>query len=245
MKKIKIAALIPARFASTRLHAKLIQDLCGFSVIQTTFLSAQEIGIFDRIIIATDHKTIQTQIVELGGEVFLSSQNHESGSDRIAEAAVDLDCDLIINIQGDEPFLDKETLLRLIEAFKSNDVQVASLMFEISEEEAKNPNAVKVVFDHNYNALYFSRSLIPYDRDKKQNVKYWKHMGIYGYKKDFLLQFTKWEKSQLEKSEMLEQLRILENGSKIRMVQTSHQAISIDTIQDLEQARNFLKNKRS
>lgn len=240
MKTFKTAALIPARYASTRLPAKLIQDLGGRSVIQRTYLSAQKTGLFDQIVIATDHLTIQHQIEELGGQVFFSVQTHESGSDRIAEAAKDLACDIIINIQGDEPFLDKQTLENLLLAFQDSRVQMASLMFEISEEAAKNPNAVKVVTDQNSDALYFSRSPIPYNREKVEGVKYWKHVGIYAYKKELLLQFTQWNNSSLEGIEMLEQLRFLERGIKIRMVKTTHQAIAIDTAEDLNRARAFL-----
>lgn len=242
MKTFKTAALIPARYASTRLPAKLIEDLGGMTVIQRTYLSAKETGLFDQIVIATDHQTIKNQIKELGGNVFFSVTPHESGSDRIAEAAKELDCDIIINIQGDEPFLDKSTLESLIKSFQDDSVQMASLMFEISEEEARNPNAVKVVTDQNSNALYFSRSPIPFNRDKVEGIKYWKHVGIYAYKKDLLLQFTQWSNSQLEKIEMLEQLRVLERGVKIRMVATTHQAIAIDTAEDLERAREFLED---
>jgi len=244
MKTFKTAALIPARYASTRLPAKLIQDLGGLSVIQRTFLSAKETGLFDQIVIATDHQTIQNQIQELGGNVFFSVTPHESGSDRIAEAAKDLDCDIIINIQGDEPFLDKHTLETLLNSFQDECVQMASLMFEIREEEARNPNAVKVVTDQNSDAMYFSRSPIPYNREKIEGVKYWKHVGIYAYRKDLLLQFTQWSNSQLERIEMLEQLRVLERGVKIRMVPTTHQAIAIDTAEDLERAREFLRRVR-
>ncbi|MCH7401811.1 3-deoxy-manno-octulosonate cytidylyltransferase [Belliella kenyensis] len=237
MKKLKTTALIPARYASTRLPAKLVQDLAGKSVIQQTFLSAKNTGLFDQIIVATDHEEIAEQIKAVGGEVFRSQHSHESGSDRIAEAAQSIETDLIINIQGDEPLLDKDTLSRLIEAFRDDSVQMASVMFKIPAWEAENPNAVKVVVDENLNALYFSRHAIPFNREKEVELSYWKHVGIYAYRKELLMQFTKWPKSALEQAEMLEQLRVLEHGVKIRMVATTHQAIAIDTAEDLINAR--------
>jgi 3-deoxy-manno-octulosonate cytidylyltransferase (CMP-KDO synthetase) len=241
MVKLKTAALIPARYASTRLPAKLIQDLGGKSVIQQTYLSAIDTGLFDRVVVATDHNLIADQIKAMGGEVFLSQELHESGSDRIAEAAKDIDTAIVINIQGDEPFLDRDTLERLIRAFDDPNVKVASVMYQISKDAAHNPNAVKVVLDENDDALYFSRSVIPYDRDGKHDQLYWKHIGIYAYRKEILMEFTTWPKSKLEQIEMLEQLRILEKGIKIRMVSTEHQAIAIDTAEDLEIARKLWK----
>ncbi len=236
-----ITALIPARYASTRFPAKLIQDLGGFSVIQRTYQSTLATGLFDQVIVVTDHQDIADQILAIDGQVIFSQKEHESGSDRIAEAAESLDTDIVVNVQGDEPFQDKSTLSDLIEVFKASKVEVASMMFEIDEKEAQNPNAVKVVIDHSSNALYFSRSPIPYNRGQKSGLKYWKHIGIYGYRKSMLMKFTSWKKSFLEETEMLEQLRLLESGIQIRMVQTSHQAIAIDTADDLEKARHFLK----
>lgn len=245
MTKSKTAALIPARYASTRLPAKLVQDLDGMSVIQRTYLNTKETGLFDHIIVATDHEIIQTQIEKIGGKVFKSTKPHESGFDRIAEAAECLNADIIVNIQGDEPFVDHISLNKLIRSFDDSSVQIASLMFNITESEAQNPNAVKVVIDQNSNALYFSRSPIPYNREKTSNVQYWKHIGIYAYRKDLLMEFTLWDKSNLEKSEMLEQLRILEHGVKIRMIPTTHQAIAIDTFDDLDKARKFMDEMKS
>ncbi|MDG1275674.1 MAG: 3-deoxy-manno-octulosonate cytidylyltransferase [Algoriphagus sp.] len=234
MKKI---ALIPARYASTRLPAKLVQDLGGKSVIQRTYLSTLATGVFDEVWVVTDHETIQTQIQDLGGNVFFSQKAHESGSDRIAEALSKIEGELVVNVQGDEPNQDTKALTDLVHAFQDESVSVATLMTRISAEEAQNPNFVKVVTDQAGNALYFSRAMIPYNRDGLPDVYYWKHIGVYAYRREALLAFTQLEKSSLERIEMLEQLRLLDNGYKIRMVETDHLPIAIDTAEDLANAR--------
>jgi 3-deoxy-manno-octulosonate cytidylyltransferase (CMP-KDO synthetase) len=237
---VKIAALIPARYASTRLPAKLVQDLGGLSVIQRTYLSTVETGVFDSVWVVTDHPLIEEQISAVGGKVFVSKKEHESGSDRIAEALAQVDADIIVNVQGDEPFQDAKTLQDLVAVFQHPGVQVASLMCSLDSSEVANPNAVKVVLDQNQNALYFSRSPIPFAREVASGVVYWKHIGVYAYRRELLLAFTTWPKGVLEQVEMLEQLRMLERGITIRMVETNHQAIAIDTQEDLERARKFL-----
>jgi 3-deoxy-manno-octulosonate cytidylyltransferase (CMP-KDO synthetase) len=238
---LKTAALIPARFASSRLPQKLVQDLEGKSVIQRTYLSTVATGVFDEVWVVCDHKLIEEQVLAAGGKVFRSQKEHESGSDRIAEALAQVDADLIVNVQGDEPFQDTKSLQDLVAVFTDSSVQMASLYFNISPSEAANPNAVKVVLDQNSDSLYFSRSPIPFDREGSGEFSYKKHVGIYAYRRELLLEFTTWPKGELEQVEMLEQLRILEHGVKIRMVETSHQAIAIDTAEDLERARNFLR----
>jgi len=240
---VKTAALIPARYASTRLPAKLVQDLGGLSVIQRTYLSTLETGVFDDVWVVTDHPHIESQIAAVGGKVFVSKKEHESGSDRIAEALEAVDADLIVNVQGDEPFQDAQTLRDLVAAFDQPAVQVASLRCSLDPIEVSNPNVVKVVLDQNQNALYFSRAPIPFAREVDGRVGYWKHIGVYAYRRELLLQFTSWPKGTLEQVEMLEQLRLLERGIAIHMVETRHQAIAIDTQEDLERARNYLINK--
>jgi len=235
---LKIIALIPARYASTRLPAKLVQDLGGKSVIQRTYLSTVATGVFDEVWVVTDHEAISAQILELGGKVFRSKMPHESGSDRIAEALSELDGDIIVNVQGDEPNQDEKALAELVGSFQDATVQVATLMTKISALEAENPNFVKVVTDQSNNALYFSRARIPFDRDGLTDVDYWKHIGVYAYRREALLAFTKMEKSSLERIEMLEQLRLLSNGYKIRMIPTEHSSIAIDTAEDLSRARD-------
>jgi 3-deoxy-manno-octulosonate cytidylyltransferase (CMP-KDO synthetase) len=237
---LKKIALIPARYASTRLPAKLVQELGGKSVIQRTYLSTVETGVFDEVWVVTDHAEIEEQIKAVGGKVFFSTKAHESGSDRIAEALETVTGDLIVNVQGDEPFQDSKSLRDLVQAFENPAVQVASLMCAISEDEAQNPNFVKLVLDSSSNAIYFSRSPIPYNRERVLGLRYWKHVGIYGYRREVLESFTQWPKSFLEETEMLEQLRLVERGIKIRMVETTHQAIAIDTAEDLERARKLI-----
>jgi len=234
MKKI---ALIPARYASTRLPAKLIQDLGGKTVIQRTYLSTLATGVFDEVWVVTDHEVIQKQILELGGNVFFSQIQHESGSDRIAEALSVIEGELIVNVQGDEPFQDQRTLSDLVRVFDDESVNIATLMTRITAAEAENPNVVKVLTDNTSDAIYFSRSPIPYNREKKEDVAYWKHIGVYAYRRADLLEFTALPKGTLESIEMLEQLRLLENGLKIRMVETDHLPIAIDTLDDLTKAR--------
>ena len=237
---MKIAALIPARYASTRLPAKLVQDLGGLSVIQRTYQSTVATGVFDDVWVVTDHSLIESQIHAIGGKVVMSKKEHESGSDRIAEALEGIDANLIVNIQGDEPFQDAKTLRDLVAAFANPEVKVASLMCTLAAEQVQNPNFVKVVVDEQYRAIYFSRSPIPYNREGK-SMTYWKHIGVYAYRRDLLLAFTQWPKGNLEQVELLEQLRLVEKGVSIQMVETIHQAIAIDTQEDLDRARLELR----
>ena len=233
---MKIAALIPARYASTRLPAKLVQDLGGLSVIQRTYQSTVATGVFDDVWVVTDHSLIESQIHAIGGKVVMSKKEHESGSDRIAEALEGIDANLIVNIQGDEPFQDAKTLRDLVAAFANPEVKVASLMCTLAAEQVQNPNFVKVVVDEQHRAIYFSRSPIPYNREGK-SMTYWKHIGVYAYRRDLLLAFTQWPKGNLEQVELLEQLRLVEKGVSIQMVETIHKAIAIDTQEDLDRAR--------
>ena len=239
---MKIAALIPARYASTRLPAKLVQDLGGLSVIQRTYQSTVASEVFDEVWVVTDHPQIEAQILALGGKVVVSKKEHESGSDRIAEALQEVDADLIVNVQGDEPFQDAKTLRDLVSVFSNPAIQVASLMNVLDAGQVQNPNFVKVVVDENRRAIYFSRSPIPYNREGK-TISYWKHIGVYAYRREMLLSFTLWPKGYLEQVELLEQLRLVEKGVSIQMVETNHQAIAIDTQEDLEQARTLLQSK--
>ena len=241
---MKIAALIPARYASTRLPAKLVQDLGGFSLIQRTYQSTLATGVFDEVWVVTDHAHIQDQVLEIGGKVILSKKDHESGSDRIAEALDKVDADLIVNVQGDEPFQDAKTLRDLVAVFSNSEIKVASLMCVLDADQVQNPNFVKVVVDKNLRAIYFSRSAIPYNREGIE-LFYWKHIGVYAYRREMLQTFTQWPKGYLEQIELLEQLRLVERGIPIQMVETTHLSIAIDTQEDLDRARVFLINKSS
>ncbi|MBD3627257.1 3-deoxy-manno-octulosonate cytidylyltransferase [Cyclobacterium sp.] len=234
---MKTIALIPARFGATRFPAKLLSDLRGKPLIARTYLSTLATGVFDEVMVVTDHKDIARAVVNEGGKVFFSRKEHESGSDRIAEAAESIEADIIVNVQGDEPFQDKSSLSDLIAVFADPQVKVASLMSSIKGHELiQNPNIVKVVVDANNFSLYFSRSAVPFQRNENSTPEYYRHIGIYAYKKELLMAFTGWEKSTLEKTEMLEQLRLLENGYKIKMVKTNHQAVAIDVPEDLDKA---------
>jgi 3-deoxy-manno-octulosonate cytidylyltransferase (CMP-KDO synthetase) len=241
---VKIVALIPARYASTRLPAKLVQELGGFSVIQRTYLSTLATGVFDEVWVVTDHSLIQAQILAVGGNVVLSKKEHESGSDRIAEALKEVEGDLIVNVQGDEPFQDAQTLRDLVSVFSDPAVEVASLMCVLDADQVQNPNFVKVVVDENFRAIYFSRSPIPFNR-KGDELSYWKHIGVYAYRREMLLTFTQWPKGYLEQIEVLEQLRLVEKGISIQMVETIHQAIAIDTQEDLDRARIYFDSNQS
>jgi 3-deoxy-manno-octulosonate cytidylyltransferase (CMP-KDO synthetase) len=241
---MKIIAVIPARYASTRFPAKLMQDLGGKTVIRRTYEAAVSTNLFDDVFVVTDSNLIYNEIVSNGGKAIKSINEHESGSDRIAEAIENMDVDIVINIQGDEPFINKEPLEELITIFKNDfekKVDLGSLMFQVTDkEEINNPNNVKVITDQNGFALYFSRSVIPFPRDEKAGVRYMKHIGIYAFRKQALLDFYSLPMLSLEASEKLEQLRYLEYGKRIMMVETTHSSIGIDTEEDLEKARKLL-----
>lgn len=237
-KDLKIVCLIPARLASTRLPQKLIQLLDNYSVIQHTYRNALASNLFTQVIVVGDDEKIKTQIDAIQGEYIHTTQNFECGTDRIASVASAIDADIIINLQGDEPFVDTEALAQLINLFADQSVQVGSLMYAISAVDAANPNYVKVVTDIQHNALLFSRSKIPYNRDNIENVVYYKHIGIYAFRKQTLMAFAQLPISHLEHIEKLENLRLLQNGIPIRMVLTDTMPIGIDTEADLQNARN-------
>jgi 3-deoxy-manno-octulosonate cytidylyltransferase (CMP-KDO synthetase) len=241
---MKIIAVIPARYASTRFPAKLMQDLGGKTVILKTYEAAINTQLFDDVFVVTDSDLIYDEIVSNGGKAIRSIKEHESGSDRIAEAIENLDVDIVVNVQGDEPFIDAEPLAKVIEVFKNDldkKVDLASLMREITNlDDINNPNNVKVVVDQNGFALYFSRSVIPYPRETDVGVRYMQHIGIYAFRKQALLDFYSLPMKTLEASEKLEQLRYLEFGKRIKMVETTHVGIGIDTPEDLEKARKMI-----
>ncbi len=200
--------------------------------------NAVAMNLFDEVLVVTDSDEIMNEIVSIGGSVKKSTKDHQSGSDRIAEAIESMDVDVVVNIQGDEPFVEKEPLQDLLNCFKDPGVSVASVMKRFGErDEPENPNQVKVVCNRLNDALYFSRSPIPFKRNRSADLPYFKHVGVYAYRKETLLNFTQWPMGALEQTEMLEQLRYLENGVAIRMVETKTSSIGIDTPEDLERAR--------
>jgi 3-deoxy-manno-octulosonate cytidylyltransferase (CMP-KDO synthetase) len=242
---MKIISMIPARYAASRFPGKLMEDLGGKTVIRRTYEATLATKLFDDVFVVTDSAIIYDEIVNNGGKAIMSKKEHECGSDRIAEAVEFMDIDIVINVQGDEPFTDDVSLGKLIDVFKNDEdkeVDLASLMVHIiEEEEINNPNTVKVVVDQSDFALYFSRSPIPYPRDKNVGVKYYKHKGIYAFRKQAILDFYNLPMQLLEASEKLEQLRYLEYGKRIKMVETSVQGVEIDTPEDLERAKKIWK----
>ena len=242
---MNIVAVIPARYAATRFPAKLMQMLGDQPVILHTWQNTIATNLFTEVFVVTDSEIIFTEIINAGGQAIMSKRAHESGTDRIAEAIAEMDIDVVINVQGDEPFVQKEPLQKLCDLFTDEEVQVASLMHVITDEEMiTDPNSVKVVVNKKMDALYFSRSTIPFERDRANHPLYYKHIGIYGYRKDALLKFAQLPASILEQTEKLEQLRLLENGINIRMAITEPWGISVDTPHDLEKANRLLKIKK-
>jgi 3-deoxy-manno-octulosonate cytidylyltransferase (CMP-KDO synthetase) len=237
-------AMIPARYASTRFPAKLMQKLGNKTVIRHTYENTIRTGLFDQVLVVTDSQVIYDEIKGNGGEVMMSRKQHESGSDRIAEAAENLDVDIVVNVQGDEPFVQKAPLEKLLDVFKKTDghqVQVASLMQVMKDKKnIEDPNFVKVAVDLNMNSLFFSRSVIPYPRDVSATIAYYEHIGVYAFRKQALMNFTKWPVSPLEAIEKIECLRYLEHGIPLKMVLTDYMGIEIDTPEDLLQAEKWL-----
>jgi 3-deoxy-manno-octulosonate cytidylyltransferase (CMP-KDO synthetase) len=240
MSQKNFIAVIPARYAATRFPGKLVQMLGTKPIIRHVYENTMATGLFNDVFVVTDSDIIYNEIVNSGGKAIMSKRPHKSGSDRIAEAIGDMNADVIVNVQGDEPFITKEPLEKLVRLFNDTGTQVASLMRKISGEEAANPNNVKVVVDKNDHALYFSRSIIPFQRENEITAEYFLHVGVYAYKKEALMNFTKWPQSVLEKTEKLEQLRYLENGVKIKMAETDYINIAIDTPGDLEKAKRYI-----
>ncbi|WP_421813716.1 3-deoxy-manno-octulosonate cytidylyltransferase [Flagellimonas sp.] len=237
--------MIPARYQASRFPAKLMQDLGGKPVIVRTYQAAVNTGLFDEVYVVTDSPEISEVITGIGGKVIMSKKTHESGSDRIAEAVEGMDVDVVINVQGDEPFIDAESLEKIIKVFKNDtkkEIDLGSLMTPITDwDEISNPNTVKVVVDNQDFALYFSRSPIPYPRDKEVEATYYKHKGVYVFRKRALMDFQKLPMLPLEAKEKIEAIRFLEYGKKIKMVETHITGIEIDTPEDLERARKIWK----
>jgi 3-deoxy-manno-octulosonate cytidylyltransferase (CMP-KDO synthetase) len=238
MKKI---AMIPARYAATRFPAKLMQQLGDKTVIRHTYDATVATGLFDEVVVVTDSDIIFTEITSAGGNAVMSKYEHESGSDRIAEAAEEMDVDIIVNVQGDTPFVKRAPLEKLLQQFDDPAVQVASMMQVLTkQEEIDDPNFVKVAVDKNMNSLFFSRSVIPYPRDSKAPVTYYEHIGVYAFRKKALLDFTRWPMTSLEAAEKVECLRYLENGIPLRMIVVDYMGVEIDTQDDLRKAEKLL-----
>jgi len=246
MKKNKIIAVIPARYEASRFPGKLMQLLGEKTVIATTYQNVVETGLFDEVFVATDSEIIFNEIKNTGGKALMTGQ-HETGSDRIAEAVQNIDCDIVVNVQGDEPFLKTEPLKQLISVFEADDqkeISLASLKIHLTEkQEIESPNNVKVITDKDGFALYFSRSVIPYPREEK-GVKYFKHIGVYAFRREALLNFAKLPMKPLEIAEKIECLRYLEYGMKIKIIETNFVGVGIDVPEDLEKAREILRRNQ-
>lgn len=240
--------MIPARYAATRFPAKLMQQLGEKTVIRHTYDNTKATGLFDEVIVVTDSEIIYNEITGHNGKAIMSKKTHESGSDRIAEAVAELEVDIVVNVQGDEPFVQKEPLQKLLAAFDTEDVngvQVASLMQILKDQQLiDDPNYVKVAVNKNMDALFFSRSVIPYPRDASASIIYYEHIGVYAFRKQALMSFTNWEMTPLEVAEKIECLRYLENGVNIRMIVTEYMGIEIDTPADLKKATILLSREK-
>jgi 3-deoxy-D-manno-octulosonate cytidylyltransferase len=236
--------MIPARYAATRFPAKLMQVLGTKTVIRHTYDNTVATGLFDEVVVVTDSDVIFREITDHGGKAKMSIRTHESGSDRIAEAVADMDVDIVVNVQGDEPFVQKDPLEKLLAVFQGEEgrkVHVGSLVQVLKEQKfIDDPNYVKVALDKYNNALFFSRSVIPYPRDASAGPVYYEHIGVYAFRKEALLQFTSWPMSPLEAVEKIECLRYLENGVPMKMVVTSYMGVEIDTPEDLARAAKML-----
>ena len=244
---MKIVGIIPARYGSTRLEGKPLKDICGKPMIQHVYEAAQGAKLLDQVYVATDDQRIVDAVNHFGGNVRLTSPEHKTGTDRIAEVAANLAVDIVVNLQGDEPLLNPAMIDEVIQPLVAEpELPMSTLCVPILEEAAlHDPNVVKVVFDQRGNALYFSRSLIPYPR-KRDNFTAYEHLGLYAYCKDFLMTYIHLPQSRLEINESLEQLRVLEAGYRLKVVVSAHpyDGVSVDTPEDLERVREIVGARR-
>jgi 3-deoxy-manno-octulosonate cytidylyltransferase (CMP-KDO synthetase) len=241
---MKIIGIIPARYGSTRLEGKPLKDICGKPMIQLVYEAAQQARLLDQVWVATDDPRILDAVAQFGGQARLTSPSHNTGTDRVAEVAAGLDAEIVVNVQGDEPLFDPAMIDEVVQPFLDEaDLPMSTLAVPILEaEKLDNPNVVKVVFDQRGSALYFSRSLIPYPR-KKVDFQVYEHVGVYAYRKDFLMTYVKIPQTRLEIIESLEQLRALESGYRLKVVVSAHpyDGLSVDTLEDLEQVRQIVR----
>ena len=250
---LKTIVVIPARLNSTRLPDKVLLDLNGKTVVQRVYEQCLKAKNIDVVYIATDSEDVKSSCKLFTENIIMTDETHQSGTDRIAQAVKNIDCDVVINVQGDEPFIEPSLIEKLAGSF-NDDVKMASAMHKIKKvEDLKSTNVVKVTIDKNSNALYFSRSIIPHHRDEwdsllnhhefiPEPLNFYRHLGVYGYTKEFLLEYSSMEQSYLERLEKLEQLRVLENGYNIKMIETDYNSIGIDTQKDYDKALEILND---
>ena len=238
---MKFLGVIPSRYASTRLEGKPLKDICGHTMVEWVYKRALKSKL-DGVVVATDDERIVDEVKSFGGNVILTRKDHINGTSRIAEVCETyIDYDVIVNIQGDEPLIEPDMINSIIDSFvEDNTIPMSTLKYKLTDmAEIENPNAVKVVTDKNDFAIYFSRSVIPYPRNLNMD-NYYKHVGIYGYKRDFVMEYAKMASTPLELSESLEQLRVLENGYKIKVLETPYKIIGVDTQEELERVREYI-----
>lgn len=244
---MKVIALIPARLGATRFPAKMLAHINGKSVIRRTYESALSTGLFTQVIVVTDSDEIMNEIASNGGHAVKSRREYESGTDRIAEVAADMNADVFVNVQGDGPFVQREPLAQLLELFKGADgekVQVASLVQRLTNpEQIMDPNFVKVALDLSNNAIFFSRSVVPYPRNTSIDIPYYEHIGVYAFRKNALMSFTNWAMTPLEAAEKVECLRFLEHGVPMKMAITQYMGVEIDTPEDITRAEELMAEK--
>lgn len=239
----KVIAVIPARYQSTRFPGKPLAMIDGKTMIHRVYERVASVQEIEEVIVATDDGRIFDEVTCFGGHAIMTGEC-ACGTERVFYACKDIECDIVLNVQGDEPMIKPEMIQELISAFNDDAVEMATLKKEItSMDDITNPNIAKVITDKNNDAIYFSRSAVPYNRDNREEVHYYKHIGVYGYTKTFLAEFIKWSQTSLELSEQLEQLRVIENGRKIRVVETQFQSIGVDLPEHITQVENAIKNE--
>lgn len=243
MKALKTAAVIPARYDSSRFPGKALVDILGKAMIVRVYQAVEKCELIDEVYVATDDKRIKKAVKAAGGRVIMTSDQHQSGTDRIAEAAAQISAELIVNVQGDEPLIEAQSIAQALKPFsKENNLKMSTLKRKITAQAAKSPDRVKVITDHDDYALYFSRSPIPYYRDLEiKDQHYYQHIGLYVYRRDFLLKYAGMERTALEKAESLEQLRALENGYQIKVLETEAKLIGVDRKEDIKLVETELK----
>jgi 3-deoxy-manno-octulosonate cytidylyltransferase (CMP-KDO synthetase) len=242
---MKITGVIPARLKSTRLPEKPLQMIQGKYLVQRVYEQAQKARQLDDVIIACDDRKILSAVSAFGGNALMTSSACRSGTDRVAEIARKTKADVYLNIQGDEPLIDPRTIDQVALLFRDKSVMMGTAVIPLeNKQDIPDPNVVKAVLDKQGNVLYFSRSPLPYQRNKVKELVFYKHLGLYGFRREFLLRFAALPQTVLEKSESLEQLRALENGYKIRAVITKYDSIGVDTIKDLKKVCNKIRRMR-
>lgn len=244
---MKAVALIPARLGATRFPKKMLAEIKGKTVIRRTYESAVGTGLFSEVVVVTDSDEILDEIVKHGGKAVKSKREYESGTDRIAEVAAGMEADVFVNVQGDEPFVQREPLKQLLDLFAGEagkTVQVGSLVQQLTDPElVADPNYVKVALDLQHNALFFSRSVLPYARNKEIDIPYYEHIGVYAFRRDALMQFTNWAMTPLESAEKIECLRFLEHGVPMKMAISQYMGVEIDVPEDITRAEKMMQEQ--